>query len=97
MWALGWHQCKWGYRNTEELEDVVKAYEDNNLPLDVQWTDIDYMEEYKDFTVDMENFGNLSSFVDGLHKKNMYYVPIVDAGIAQRVGGNYSVYNDGVE
>ena len=22
MWALGWHQCKWGYKNTNELRDV---------------------------------------------------------------------------
>jgi len=27
MWALGWHQCRWGYQNTAALEDVVANYE----------------------------------------------------------------------
>jgi len=27
----------------------------------------------------------------------MHFVPILDAGIAQREGGNYTAYNDGVE
>ena len=27
----------------------------------------------------------------------MHFVPILDAGIAQREGGNYSVYNEGKE
>jgi len=23
QWALGWHQCKWGYKSTEMLESIV--------------------------------------------------------------------------
>lgn len=53
------------------------------------------MHEYKDFTIDPLNFADLPSFVDGLHAKNLHYVPILDAGIAQREDGNYTVYNDG--
>lgn len=35
QWALGWHQCKWGYRKIEDVEEVVKQYEANDIPLDV--------------------------------------------------------------
>ncbi len=95
MWALGWHQCKWGYESTAALETVVQSYEDNNLPLDAQWVDIDYMANYSDFTYDKEDFAGLPGFVDALHDKAMHFVPILDAGIAQREGGEYDAYNTG--
>jgi hypothetical protein len=70
------------YKNVSMLEDVVNAYAANDLPLDTQWSDIDYLDNYKDFTYDPVNFKDLPAFVDGLHKKNMHYIPIIDAGIA---------------
>jgi len=82
MWALGWHQCRWGYTSTAALDDVVTNYEEGKFPLDAQWSDIDYMEEYKDFTIDPDNYGGLPAFVDKLHAKHLHYVPILDAGIA---------------
>jgi alpha-glucosidase (family GH31 glycosyl hydrolase) len=94
QWALGWHQCRWGYRSTEELAWVVGNYSAQNLPLDTQWSDIDWMQDYRDFEFDPDHYASLSSFVDGLHNKNMHYIPIVDAGIALR--DDYDVYNDGL-
>lgn len=97
MWALGWHQCKWGYKNTDELKDVKDNYEEFNLPLDTIWSDIDYMDAYKDFTYDQENYMDLPEFVKILHAENYQYIPIIDAGIAQREGSNYTAYNSGKE
>lgn len=59
QWALGWHQCRWGYRTTAHLQAVVAQYKLNNLPLDCMWSDIDYMEDYKNFEVDPVNFADL--------------------------------------
>lgn len=97
MWALGWHQCKWGYKETNDLKDVLHNYDAKNLPLDTIWSDIDYMDSYKDFTIDPVNFKDLPEFVEMIHESSLHYIPIIDAGIAQRKGGNYSTYNDGVE
>jgi alpha-glucosidase (family GH31 glycosyl hydrolase) len=52
QWALGWNQCKWGYTSTQDLQDSVDGYKNYSIPLDVQWSDIDYMSNYKDFTYD---------------------------------------------
>lgn len=99
QWALGWNQCRWGYGSTEELEWVVGNYSKHQLPLDVQWSDIDYLDNYRDFTYDKKRFDGLPDFVKGLHEKNMRYIPIIDAGLAQRPGEEqaYTAYNDGVK
>lgn len=26
FWGLGWHQCRWGYKSSQILRDVVKKY-----------------------------------------------------------------------
>jgi alpha-glucosidase len=77
------------------LTNVVNGYKENNLPLDTQWSDIDYLDNYKDFTHDPVNFKDLPSFVENLHKNNMHYIPILDIGLAQR-GRDYEAYTDGV-
>ena len=55
QWALGWNQCKWGYKSTQELRDVVNNYSANGFPLDTIWSDIDYLANYRDFHFDDEN------------------------------------------
>jgi lysosomal alpha-glucosidase len=91
VWALGWHQCRWGYNNTQQLDEVVQKYRNLSIPLDTMWSDINYMDNYQDFTVDKVNFGNLSQVVNQWHGDNLHYVPIVDIGIAVKNG---SYYND---
>lgn len=100
QWSLGWHQCKWCLRNVTEYQQVVEGYRNNKIPLDGQWADIDYMENYKDFTVDYANFGNLTKYVNELfhnESMNIKFVPILDAGIAARGMKGYSSYDKGVE
>lgn len=61
------------------------------------WSDIDHMDNYRDFTHDPIRFADLPSFIDELHQNHTHYVPILDAGVARRPWGNYSAYDDGVE
>ncbi len=85
QWGLGWNQCRYGYRSTDVLKGVLKGYRDNNLPLDVMWSDIDYMKDYRNFIYDQDGaFAGLKEFIDSLHTLGMRYVPILDAGTSAR-------------
>jgi alpha-glucosidase (family GH31 glycosyl hydrolase) len=97
QWGLGWHQCRWGYNTTDVLVQVLANYSAAGIPLDVIWSDIDYLDRYRDFTHDPIKFANLSSFIDMIHANlSLHYVPIIDAGVARRPWGSYPAYDDGV-
>ena len=42
MFALGYHQCRWNYRDEEDVAAVTAGFDANNIPYDVIWLDIEY-------------------------------------------------------
>ena len=47
------------------------------IPIDVQWNDIDYMDQNKDFTYDSEKYEGLPEFVQELHAQGLKYIQII--------------------
>ena len=62
-WAFGYQQCRWSYMSADEVCGVVDSYRKRNIPIDAVYLDIDYMERYKDFTVNKETFPDFADFV----------------------------------
>ena len=82
FWSIGFHQCKWGYSNTEQIRYVYDNYLSHELPIDTFWGDIDILQDYRIFTVN-ENFIDLPQFIEDIHENNFKFVPIVDLGFPQ--------------
>jgi alpha-glucosidase (family GH31 glycosyl hydrolase) len=69
-----------------------------DFPLDVQWTDIDAMASYLDFTYDSEHFHGLPELVRALQADGIHYVNIIDPGISStQSAGSYLPYDEGVK
>ncbi|KAF2790304.1 glycoside hydrolase family 31 protein [Melanomma pulvis-pyrius CBS 109.77] len=96
-WAFGFHQCKYGYWDVNMVAEVVGNYSAAGIPLEVMWTDIDYMKLRQDFTVDPERFQleKMRELVTTLHQRDQRYVLILDPGIHAVQG--YGPYDRGVE
>lgn len=91
--AFGFGQSRWGYRTREDFEKVVRGYRENEIPIDMLYLDIDYMESYKDFTIDNERIPHFKAFVEHMKAQNIHLIPIIDAGV--KIEDNYEVYEEG--
>ena len=79
--AFGFGQSRYGYKTQADFEEVVAKHRQAHIPLDMVYMDIDYMDHYKDFTVNPENFPDFSGFVSKMKEQGVRLVPIIDAGI----------------
>lgn len=91
--AFGFGQSRWGYKTQKDFEEVVTKYRENHIPIDMLYMDIDYMEDYKDFTIDNDNFPDFDGFVKDMKSKNIHLIPIIDAGV--KIEEGYDVYEEG--
>ncbi|KAF2628391.1 glycoside hydrolase family 31 protein [Macroventuria anomochaeta] len=94
-WGLGFHQCRFGYESIGEVAAVVANYSAAGIPLETMWTDIDYMDQYKVFTLG-QNFPlvEVRDLVSDLHSKHQHYIVMVDPAVAAQ---GYPSYNRGLE
>ncbi|KAI3326439.1 glycoside hydrolase family 31 protein [Xylariaceae sp. AK1471] len=83
-WGLGFHNCRYGYRDAYEVAEVVYNYSQAGIPLETMWTDIDYMYRRRTFSLDPERFSlqMMRGLVDYLHSHDQHYVMMVDPDIA---------------
>lgn len=93
--AFGFGQSRWGYVTAEDFKNVVKRYRENHIPMDMLYMDIDYMDSYKDFTVNGKNFPDFKGFVDEMKALDIHLVPIIDAGV--KIEEGYDIYEEGVK
>ncbi|XP_075013544.1 sucrase-isomaltase, intestinal isoform X1 [Calonectris borealis] len=81
-WSLGFQLSRWNYGSLDEVKRVVERNRAIGLPYDAQITDIDYMEEKKDFTYDKVKFRDLPNFAAYMHNYGQKYIIILDPAIS---------------
>lgn len=95
LWAFGYGQSRWGYKNEQDIRTVAEKYKSADIPIDSIYLDIDYMERYKDFTIDKERFPDFENLVKDMKSQGIHLVPIIDAGV--KIEKDYNVYEEGVK
>lgn len=92
-WALGYHQCRYSYYPDSRVLEIANGFRSRNIPCDVIWMDIDYMDEYRIFTFEKEGFSNPAELNDDLHKMGFKSIWMIDPGV--KVDTGYFVYDQG--
>ncbi|TSA25430.1 MAG: glycoside hydrolase family 31 protein, partial [Ignavibacteriales bacterium] len=76
MWALGYQQSRWSYYPEETVRRIAKTFRDKNIPCDVIYLDIHYMDGYRVFTFDKNRFPDPAKMISDLKSEGFKIVPI---------------------
>lgn len=94
-WALGYHQCRWGYKSADEIRRVVAGFQEHQLPLSAIHLDIDYMDGYRVFSVNPTRFADLPGLAKELDCQGIKLVTILDPGV--KIDKQDEVYRSGLK
>jgi alpha-glucosidase len=93
-WSLGYQQCRWSYFPESQVMNIAQQFRDKQIPCDVIYLDIDYMDSYKIFTWHNERFPQPKAMIGKLKDMGFHLATIVDPGI--KVEKGYFAYDEGV-
>ncbi len=95
-WALGYHQCRWGYESIRDLNYLNAGFDRFGIPCDGLWLDIGYMRGYRVFTFEEDkNFPELEKNIEDVQKNGRRIIPIIDPGVKYEKG--YDVCESGLK
>ncbi len=81
LWALGYHQSRWGYSTCEHLHRLDASFKEYDIPCDGLWIDIDYMDGYRVFSLNEQVSSGLEDHLKKLKEHGRRVVPILDPGV----------------
>lgn len=93
--ALGYHQCRWNYRDEKDVEQTESKFEELDFPFDVLWLDIEHTDGKRYFTWDKRMFPNPVEMQDKVAAHGRKMVTIVDPHIKR--DSKYSVHAEATE
>ena len=94
-WILGHQQSRWSYYPDKKVLEIARKYREKNIPCDVIYLDIDYMDGYRVFTWDKSRFKDFKGMNQKLHEMGFKIVAIIDPGV--KVDKNYFAYSEGMK
>ncbi|KAH8074777.1 alpha-1,3-glucosidase [Aureococcus anophagefferens] len=90
LFALGYHQCRWNYKDEKDVAAVHGQFEALDIPYDVLWLDIEHTDGKRYFTWDANLFPDPATMQDTLAATGRKMVTIVDPHIKR--DNNYDVH-----
>jgi alpha 1,3-glucosidase len=92
LFALGYHQCRWNYKDEADVLAVDAKFEEHAFPYDVIWLDIEHTDGKRYFTWDGRLFPHPADMQDKLAARGHKMVTIIDPHIKR--DGGYRVHSD---
>ena len=86
LWSLGYQQCRFSYQPDTQVMEIADQLRQHQIPADVIWMDIDYMDGYKIFTFNPKEFSNPKKLNDYLHQHHFKSVYMIDPGVKVEPG-----------
>lgn len=96
LWALGNQQCRYSYYPASMVDAIADDYRARDLPLDVLYLDIHYMDGYRVFTWNKDRFPDPAGLTKRLAAQGIRLVTILDPGVKYQPEGGYPVFTDGL-
>ncbi|HPC38237.1 MAG TPA: glycoside hydrolase family 31 protein [Exilispira sp.] len=95
--SFGYTYSHWGIKSIDEIEKLVNNHLKENIPISNICLDIDYMDSFKNFTINNKygNFEGFKNFNLSMKSKNIFLIPIIDAGI--KIEKGYPPYDEYVK
>ncbi len=92
IFALGYHQCRWNYKDERDVYEVHGKFEEYDYPYDVLWLDIEHTDGKRYFTWDNRYFPNPIEMQNHLSKQGRRMVTIIDPHIKR--DNNYRIHHE---
>ncbi|MGL5067824.1 MAG: glycoside hydrolase family 31 protein [Sarcina sp.] len=94
-WAFGYMQSRWSYPTGEAVLNIADNFVEKEIPCDGICLDLDYMDDFKDFSLSNERFPNFEKLTYDLKEKGVKIIPIIDAGV--KIEKDYDIYEEGIK
>ncbi|KAJ3995742.1 glycoside hydrolase family 31 protein [Lentinula boryana] len=91
-WSLGYHQCRWNYVSSDDVRTVQKRFDEEDMPVDVFWLDIEYAQDHKYFIWDHKTFPDPIEMTNDVAAAGRKMVVIVDPHLKRT--SDYPVYQE---
>jgi alpha 1,3-glucosidase len=90
LFALGYHQCRWNYKDEADVFGVDAKFEEHAFPYDVLWLDIEHTDGKRYFTWDSALFPRPAAMQERLAARGHKMVTIIDPHMKR--DPNYAVH-----
>ncbi len=84
--STAYHQCRWNYNDQDDVRTVAEKFDENDIPMDVMWLDIEHTDGKKYFTWDGRKFSDSLGMIKNLSSVGRKLVTIVDPHIKKDSG-----------
>jgi alpha-glucosidase len=93
-WSLGFNQCRYSYYPESKVRFIADNFRQRQIPADVIWLDIHYLEGYNPFTWNKDRFPDPKRMIADLRQQGFRLVTIVDPHPKAQPG--WALYDSGL-